>query len=132
MINYYEVLNCRPDSTFEEIKKSYKSLALKYHPDKQNTKTEQFLVIQEAWNVLGDEYRRQQFDVEFELRKSRPLLFGTFKISELSHDSFGNYVCVCRCGGNYYLDENDVKLVQSFRAIHVPCENCSLTARIIQ
>lgn len=130
-MNYYEVLKCRPDATLEEIKRNYKLLALKFHPDKQKFTTEQFLIIQEAWNVLSDKHKRQQFDVEFELRNSRPLLFGTFRVSELTSDCSGNLICVCRCGGQYFLNEDDVRLVQEFRTLHVPCENCSLAARIV-
>ena len=129
MINYYEVLNCRADATSEEIRRNYKQLVLKFHPDKNNTNTEFFLKIQEAWNVLSNEEKRRQFDLETELRSSHPLLYGSFKIAELICDLEGNYSCSCKCGGTYILDEENLKLLHSFHVLHVPCENCSLTAR---
>ena len=57
---YYKILNIPYDSTEDEIKKSYKKLAMKYHPDKQNGKTEkekklaeeEFKKISEAYEIL--------------------------------------------------------------------------------
>ena len=129
MINYYEVLNCNSDSTLEEIRHNYKQLALKFHPDKNKSATESFLRIQKAWDVLRDETKRKQFDLEVELRTSHPLLYGSFKIADLARDEDGNHFCSCRCGGTYVLQEEDVKLIVLFLVLHVPCDNCSLTAR---
>ncbi|XKL64697.1 hypothetical protein PGB90_004783 [Kerria lacca] len=132
MINYYEVLNCNADASLKKIRENYKKLVLQFHPDKANiSDSQQFFRIQEAWNILSDERKRQQFDEEVELRSSRPFLYGTFKISELLKDTKGNNYCICRCGGYYYLNCEEIKLVETFHLLHVPCENCSLTAQII-
>lgn len=129
MINYYEVLNCTFNSTIEEIKRNYKQLALKFHPDKNKADSESFLRIQEAWDVLSDETKRKQFDLEIELRTSHPLLYGSFKIADLARDEDGNHFCLCRCGGAYILNEEDLKLIVLFSVLHIPCDNCSLTAK---
>lgn len=61
--DYYEILGVSKDASNDEIKKAYRRLALKYHPDKgENGNTEKFKEINEAYQVLGDETKRQQFD----------------------------------------------------------------------
>ncbi|MBD3307515.1 DnaJ domain-containing protein [candidate division KSB3 bacterium] len=63
-MNYYEILGIRKNSTLPEIKKAYKTLAKKYHPDTSSEETckEEFLVIQKAYEVLKDPRSRRQHD----------------------------------------------------------------------
>lgn len=64
-MDYYEVLGVAKTSTPEEIKKAYRKLALKFHPDKnQGNKEaeEKFKQISEAYAVLSDKDKRQQYD----------------------------------------------------------------------
>tara|TARA_Y100000741_G_scaffold321558_1_gene270781 strand:+ start:159 stop:587 length:429 start_codon:yes stop_codon:yes gene_type:complete len=66
MKNYYEILNVNKNSSPNEIKDSYKKLALKYHPDKNNNSKEseeKFKEISEAYNVLIDEDKKKQYDM---------------------------------------------------------------------
>lgn len=63
--DYYSVLGVGKKATAEEIKKAYRKLAVKYHPDKnQGNKTaeEKFKEISEAYEVLGDPEKRKQYD----------------------------------------------------------------------
>lgn len=62
--DYYETLGVGRDASKEEIKKAYKNLAKKYHPDlnKENGSEEKFKEINEAAAVLGDDKKRQQYD----------------------------------------------------------------------
>ena len=64
MKNYYKILGVTQDSTQEEIKKAYRRLAKKYHPDRNNddSAAEIFKDINEAYEVLGDEAKRRQYD----------------------------------------------------------------------
>jgi len=67
-MNHYEVLAVPTAATQQDIKKAYHKLALKLHPDKLhasvNTDEEAFKQLQEAYEVLSDADRRQQYDAE--------------------------------------------------------------------
>jgi molecular chaperone DnaJ len=63
--DYYEVLEVAKTASKEEIKKAYRKVALKYHPDRnQGDKAaeEKFKEAAEAYEVLGDDVKRQQYD----------------------------------------------------------------------
>jgi len=63
--DYYETLNVKKDAAFEEIKRSYRKLAVQYHPDKhQGDKAaeEKFKEISEAYEVLSDSDKRATYD----------------------------------------------------------------------
>jgi molecular chaperone DnaJ len=63
--DYYEILEIRRESTVEEIKKSYRKLAVKYHPDKNpgdHTAEEKFKELGEAYEVLSDPQKRSAYD----------------------------------------------------------------------
>jgi len=59
--DYYKILELTKTSTDNEIKKNYRKLALKYHPDKGGDE-KKFKEITEAYNVLGDPQKRRQYD----------------------------------------------------------------------
>lgn len=65
MPNYYEVLGLSNGASQEEIKKSFRSLALKHHPDKNKNSEEsrqKFMKIVEAYEILSDEQARKKYD----------------------------------------------------------------------
>ncbi len=62
--DYYEILGVSRDASKEEIKKAYRRLALKYHPDRNPSKEaeEKFKEISEAYAVLSDDEKRKLYD----------------------------------------------------------------------
>lgn len=62
-MNYYEVLEVNLDASIDDINKSYKRLALKYHPDKYKLdEGERFKKINEAYQILKDPQQRMLYD----------------------------------------------------------------------
>lgn len=64
MIDYYAVLGLNRCATADEIKRAYKKLALKHHPDKNNGDGDSdFKIISEAYQILSDPIRRKTYDL---------------------------------------------------------------------
>jgi len=63
--DYYKILGINKDATQQELKRAYRKLAMKYHPDRnQNNKEaeEKFKKICEAYETLKDENKRNTYD----------------------------------------------------------------------
>lgn len=64
-LDYYEILEVTRDADKGTIKKAYRKMAMKYHPDKNpddNEAEEKFKAVNEAYQVLSDEQKRQIYD----------------------------------------------------------------------
>ncbi len=97
--NLYEVLGVLKEATALEIKKSYKELMKKYHPDRLHSATEKdkryaqirFEEVQNAYEVLSDVKRREKYDNEIG-GKSKEKFQKEEKFSKSKIDDlFGNY-----------------------------------------
>jgi DnaJ-class molecular chaperone len=67
-IDYYKILEVDSKASQDDIKKKFYSMAKKYHPDSQETKTtkvneEKFKQISEAWEVLSNEDTKNDYDL---------------------------------------------------------------------
>ncbi len=63
--NFYNVLGIKDTSTKDEIKKAYRSLQMKYHPDRNPGNSDTINMTQkinEAYEVLGDDHKKQEYD----------------------------------------------------------------------
>jgi len=83
--DYYKILGVPRDADDNEIKKAYRKLAHKYHPDKKGGNENKFKEINEAYQVLSDRRKRAQYDqfgADFEQTGSEG--FGGFDFSGFS------------------------------------------------
>lgn len=112
-IDYYSIFGIKPTATPDQIKTAYKSLSLRYHPDKIHAKfptateaeivvyQKRYLMVQQGWGVLSDSSAKQEFDKN--LRTSNLLLLEShytlnFSDLEVDFDDDGDFTIPChRC-----------------------------------
>lgn len=89
-MDYYEVLGIKKDSSPQDIKKAYRKLAMKYHPDRNKgdkEAEEKFKKISEAYAVLSDAEKRKQYDTfgasGFQQRYSQEDIFRGFDLGDI-------------------------------------------------
>lgn len=105
--DYYKTLGVQKDASKSEIKKAYKKLAMKYHPDKNKgnkVSEEKFKKISEAYAVLSDDEKRNQYNQfgseGFSNRYSQEDIFKGFDIGNIFEEfGFGNNVFSSFFGG---------------------------------
>jgi len=87
--DYYKILGIKKDATDAEVKKAYRKLALKWHPDKNPNNREEaeekFKKINEAYSVLSDKDKRRQYDRGGDFSFD----FGSFNANDIFKDFFG-------------------------------------------
>ena len=90
MKDYYSVLEIKKSASDDEIKKAYRKLAMKYHPDRNKGDTNaenKFKDVSEAYAVLSDKKKRQQYDQfgseGFHQKFSQEDIFKDFDINEI-------------------------------------------------
>lgn len=60
--DYYNILGVSKNSSADEIKRAYRKMAHQYHPDKDKGNEQKFKEVNEAYQVLGNEEKKQQYD----------------------------------------------------------------------
>ena len=91
-VDYYQVLGVDREANQEEIKKAFRRLAMRHHPDRnpQDTRQaeERFKQINEAYEVLGNEEKRFQYDYLITRpRRSREAVMRDYAFVDLSTES---------------------------------------------
>lgn len=87
-MNYYETLGVKENADQDAIKKAYKKLAMKHHPDRGGDE-KTFQSISQAYDTIGDTAKRQQYDQE---RQGRPFIHvrsGFNDINDIFGQAFG-------------------------------------------
>lgn len=130
-INYYEILGCNKDSTYEEIKRAYHVRLLQLHPDKKqaNTHSSEFYNVREAWQVLGNSKSRREYDLackQQELENEGDLVYAYVSPNELETTSDEDRLFYrCKCGDTYNIQRE--QLQEKNTMLHVTCQGCTLT-----
>ena len=87
-LNYYEVLNVSKDFTWEELKESYRKLAINVHPDKPNGNKELFNIITYSFKQLAKEYKNRTSDLDhYDLKKQSSEFFHKMTSETMTHPS---------------------------------------------
>ncbi len=105
--DYYKLLGIGKTASAPEIKKAYRKLALKYHPDKtkgDKRLEDKFKKISEAYAVLSDPEKKNQYDTygsaDFQQRFSQEDIFRNFDLGDILKDfGFGGGSGFGRRGG---------------------------------
>lgn len=93
--DYYTILELTKDCKKIDIKKNFRKLSLKYHPDK-NGDNEKFLKIKEAYDVLYDDEKRKLYDIQ--------LFFKDIELGEEDYELLFSYY-------NRFIQSNEYKLM---------------------
>ena len=77
MLDYYEVLGINHDAKPEDIKKAYKQKVFETHPDQTRLNSyDDFLQVSEAYDVLSNDGKKQEYDILFSKQKASSKSFG--------------------------------------------------------
>ncbi|KAF8023132.1 hypothetical protein BT93_F0587 [Corymbia citriodora subsp. variegata] len=158
---YYDILCVKENASYEEIRASYRSSVLNYHPDKLQTTSERgcadhsmankFLMIQKAWEVLGDAKSRRLYDTELLVSRQDTGTAEDVGLEDMMVEDAGDVLQLsyqCRCGDYLCVDSQELEemgcpisrdgSVMTVRtldnlpaSIVLPCGSCSLRIRLL-
>ncbi|CAK7347573.1 unnamed protein product [Dovyalis caffra] len=158
---YYDVLSVKEDASYEEIRASYRSAILNYHPDKlqnthhtsdlKNESDDRFLKVQKAWEILGNSMSRGVYDSKVRALRQDTEVSEDISLEEMMIEDNGEILEMfyqCRCGDyfsidssefekmGYTLSRDDCKIsIETPDALPasvvLPCGSCSLQVRLL-
>jgi curved DNA-binding protein CbpA len=93
-MDHYKVLEVSYTASQDDIRKSFRYLALKYHPDKNKNSEEskrKFMEIVEAYKVLSDEQARKNYDiVAADVNKYNHVYYGSYNYNPTRRGAFSS------------------------------------------
>lgn len=158
---HYEIIGIKEDASHDEVRKTYRSAILNYHPDKHQTTPEsskpeqesrnRFLELQRAWEILSDPTSRALYDNELRTLRQDAVTAEDVSLEDLSIEDAEDCLELsypCRCGDCFsvdcseleemgcWLSRNGGKIsVQTPGSVGVsvilPCGSCSLKVRLL-
>lgn len=158
---YYDVLSLREDASFDEIRASYRSALLNFHPDKlqamcrkshpDDIMGERYFKVQKAWEVLGCPKSRASYDRELQAAKGDAIGAESISLEDMVVEDKGEVVELfyqCRCGDYFFIDSGELDEMGypllrngskvSLRTLDalpasvvLPCGSCSLKVRLV-
>ncbi|KAL2249628.1 DPH4 homolog [Sesamum indicum] len=158
---HYEIIGAKEDASLEEIRKSYRSAILNFHPDKLQKPSEtsnpesvmgnQFLEVQKAWEVLGDPRSRALYDNELRTLRQDVITAEDISLEDMAIEDVGGCLELsyrCRCGDFFSIDSSELaEMGHPFSrdgngislqapsslpaSIILPCGSCSLKIRLV-
>jgi molecular chaperone DnaJ len=95
-MDYYNILGVQRGASSEDIKKAYRKLAMKHHPDRNGGDDSQFKKIQEAYDTLGDDNKRSEYDNPQPQFGRGDFHFNTNNVNDIfgamfGHNPFGGF-----------------------------------------
>ncbi|MDD5862617.1 MAG: DnaJ domain-containing protein [Prevotella sp.] len=131
MTDYYKILGVEQDATEEEIKKAFRALAIKYHPDrcKMDNAAELFSMAKDAYDHLSDPDARRKYDIELGIEEGRytwQVYRGSKKetddsadASDMTTDEEATYQYQAETDNTEYVNEEDLYDEEDERAVRV-------------
>jgi diphthamide biosynthesis protein 4 len=154
--SHYDVLGLvgeGKNASTEEIKRAYKSAALRCHPDKNGGDVAAFVAVNRAFETLSDPASRRAYDAALTSRLRQVVVSDEIDLEDMDVEEAGppvtrttageggdpdfdlgwdetplRYTYPCRCGDRYEVDGED--LHEDFDFVDVPCASCSLFTRV--
>lgn len=141
-MNYYDLLDVGKNASKEEVKKAYRRLAIKYHPDKnKSSNAEQiFRTLNKAYEVLIDDDQRQIYNEEETFIESGEESKLKGKNTSVIYEEVSIDVCLeeceyysyaCRCSGLFILDKSNLAERTDINVFIVDCDSCSNSIKIV-
>ncbi|KAL6500822.1 hypothetical protein OROGR_027330 [Orobanche gracilis] len=152
---HYDTIGVKEDATHEEIRKTYRSSVLNFHPDKKQKPSEtsnaeqetsnQFLDVRRAWEVLGDPRSRVLYDNKLRESRQDAVNAEDVGLDDMIVEDVGSCFELsynCRCGDFFWIDSSELvemgypfltnDVTQSLPAsIILPCGSCSHKIRLV-
>ncbi|KAF5731698.1 DPH4 [Tripterygium wilfordii] len=158
---YYDILHVKEDASYKEIRVSYRSAILNFHPDKlvktnemvnpSEESGDRFLKVQKAWEILSNSMSRALYDNELQGSRAEIGVAEDVGIYDMMVEDNGDTLVLCyqcQCGDYFSVDSLELgttgyELLRDINKVSLhtgdglpaslvlPCRSCSLQLRLL-